>query len=148
MTRKNFGEIAATLQAEFQATNPYSNPYIFQVQLPKGMGTKRLMKYLNPANGIDVSEEKLGRARYIYVDVDEFDAVVVDNTTPLSDYFNVKPWDALSCIKVKSLPGEFAQEEVHAVQNVNTKLYKIGDRVRVTKLYYNGTDYGARRVIG
>lgn len=147
MTRRNFGEIAAILKAEFQATNPHPNPYVFQVNLPKGMGLKRLIKYLEPAQGIEI--ENSWRAGYIYVNVDEFDAEVVDKSHRRDVIgFSVQSWDDLFCIVVKSLPGEFASEEYHEVQNVNAKLYKVGEHVRVAIKYSNGTDYGARRVIG
>lgn len=141
---RNFGEIKDVLLNEFHAIQPYPNPYIFQINYPRGMGLKRLVRYLDPAAGIELSEDK---PDYIYVNVDEFLAVVVDNSTPLSNYFNVKPFEPHSCIKVRSLPGEFSEEQVHAVQNVINKLYKPGDQVRVRILYSNGTDYGSRRLV-
>lgn len=140
---RNYRQIVLTLQEAFNAHMPSTNPYIVEVDLPKGMGLKRLTNFLQPVNGIEI--QKFERNK-LWIAVNEFDAEVVPNSTRTSDYFSTQPF-GFSCIKVQSLPGELAEAEVHEVQNVMPSKFKIGDRVRVEICYSNGTDYGRRHIV-
>lgn len=140
---RNYHCIVEVLKQEFNATQPFTNPYIVQVDLPKGMGLKRLTRHLQPVDGVEIEKWDTDK---LWIAVDEFDAEVVPNSTRTSDYFSTQPF-GFSCIKVRSLPGELAEVEVHEVQNVMPSKYKIGDRVRVRINYSNDTDYGRRSII-
>lgn len=147
---RNYHQIVEVLKQEFGGTQPYTNPYIVQVDLPKGMGLKRLTRYLQPVDGVEIEKWDTnyydGKSK-LWIAVDEFDAEVVPNSTRTSDYFSTQPWDDHFCIKVQSLPGELAEIEVHEVQNVIPNKFKAGDKVRVRICYSNDTDYGRRKIV-
>lgn len=140
---RNYRSIVRTLEQEFDATMPSTNPYIIEVNLPAGMGLKRLNKFLQPVDGIEIQRFDGNR---LWVAVDEFDAEVVPNTYATTA-FSTQPFNTHTCIKVQSLIGELAAEEVHEVQQVSAKDFKPGDLVRVRIIYNHGTDYGRRCIV-